>query len=141
VKQRPPEKHDEKHQGGEYEQQLAMKETRIKELENENFLLKVGKQAAEQVVTKLGDYIKEDREHYTTLMQQNNNQLAKYSRRVGQLETEIKHRQLKAPDRDTTAADHDDLDDAATIEAEFSEGPASAQDTPPHVAVNNSPQP
>jgi hypothetical protein len=126
VKQRPPEKHDEKHQAGEYEQELAMKEARIKELENENLLLKVGKQAAEQVVIKLGDYIKEDREHYTKLIQHNNNDVAKYSRRLGQLETEIKHRQLQAPDRDTTAADHDDLDDAATIEAEFSEGSASA---------------
>ena len=103
-------------------------ERRIKDLENENFLLKVGKQAAEQVVTKLGDYIKDDREHYSKLIQQNNDQLTKYSRRLGQLETEIKHRQLPAPDRDATTDDHDDLDDAATIEAEFSEGPATATD-------------
>jgi hypothetical protein len=94
----------------------------------ENFLLKVGKQAAEQVVTKLGDYIKDDREHYSKLIQQNNDQLTKYSRRLGQLETEIKHRQLPAPDRAATTDDHDDLDDAAAIEAEFSEGPAPATD-------------
>jgi hypothetical protein len=103
-------------------------ERRIKDLENENFLLKVGKQAAEQVVTKLGDYIKEDREHYSQLIQQNHDQLAKYSRRLGQLETEIKHRQLSAPERSATTDDRDDLDDAATIEAEFSEGPATATD-------------
>ena len=100
------------------------------DLENENFLLKVGKQAAEQVVTKLGDYIKEDREHYTKLIQQTNDNLAKYSRRVGQLETQIKHRQLPAPDRDATAddEDEDELDDATSIEAEFSEGPPPAAD-------------
>jgi hypothetical protein len=103
-------------------------ERRIKELENENFLLKVGKQAAEQVVTTLGNYIKEDREHYTKLIQQTNADVAKYSRRLGQLETEIKHRQLRAPDTDATTDDHNELEDAATIEAEFSEGlgPTSA---------------
>src|SRR5438105_9575376 len=141
MKQRSPEKQHEKHQEGEYEQQLAMQEARIKELENENLLLKVGKQAAEQVVIKLGDYIKDDREHYTKLIQQNNNDVAKYSRRLGQLETEMKHRQLQAPDFDATADDQDNLDDAATIEAEFSEGSAAAQERPSHVAVNNSPQP
>jgi hypothetical protein len=104
-------------------------ERRIKALENENFLLKVGKQAAEQVVTTLGNYIKEDREHYTKLMQETNTDVAKYSRRLGQLETEIKHRQLRAPDTDATSDDHDDLDDAATIEAEFSEGPGPASAT------------
>jgi hypothetical protein len=103
-------------------------ERRIKELENENFLLKVGKQAAEQVVTKLGDYIKEDREHYTKLIQQTNEDVAKYSRRLGQLETQIKYRQLPAPDNDATADDENDLDDATSIEAEFSEGPPPATD-------------
>jgi hypothetical protein len=102
-------------------------ERRIKKLENENLLLKVGKQAAEQVVTKLTDYIKEDREHYSNLIQKNTNQLAKYSRRLGQLETRVK--QLAAPDRDTTADDQDDLDDADAIEAEFSEGPGPASAT------------
>ena len=105
-------------------------ERRIKELENENFLLKVGKQAAEQMVIQLGDYIKDDRAQYTKLIQQTNEHVAKYSRRLGQLETDSKHRQLRAPDTDATTDDHDELDDAATIEAEFSEapGPASATD-------------
>jgi uncharacterized protein (DUF1778 family) len=126
VKRGTPDTQSEKHRTGEDEEQLTVMTARIKELENENFLLKVGKQAAEQVVTKLGDYIKEDREHYTKLIQQTNKDVAKYSRRLGQLETHIKHRQLSVPDRDTTDDDNDDLDDAATIEAEFSEGPASA---------------
>ena len=60
---------------------------------------------------------------------------------LGQLETEIKHRQLPAPDRDATADDQDALDDAATIEAEFSEGLSSGHDRPPQVTVNQSPQP
>ena len=128
VKRGTPDKHSEKHVTGEDKERLAEMKARIKELEDENFLLKVGKHAAEQVVTHLGDYIKEDREHYTTLIQQTNKDVAKYSRRLGQLETQIKHRQLPAPDRDATADDNDELDDAATIEAEFSEGPASATD-------------
>ena len=138
VKRGTPDTQGEKHAAGEHEQQLV---ARIKELENENFLLKVGKQAAEQVVTKLGDYIKDDREHYTKLIQQTSEDVAKYSRRLGQLETEIKHRQLPAPDRDATADDQDALDDAATIEAEFSEGFSSGHDMPPHVTVNQSPHP
>ena len=120
-------KQSEKHATGEHDEQLAEMQARIKELENENFILKVGKQAAEQVVTTLGQYVKEDREHYTKLIQQTNADVAKYSRRLGQLETHIKHRQLPAPDRDTTA-DDDELDDATTIEAEFSEGPPPATD-------------
>jgi hypothetical protein len=128
VKRGTPDKHSEKHVTGEDEEQLAEMKARIKELEDENFLLKVGKQAAEQVVTHLGDYIKEDREHYTKLIQQTNEDVAKYSRRLGQLETEIKHRQLPKPNRDTTTGDEEHLDDAPTIEAEFREGPASMPD-------------
>jgi hypothetical protein len=136
------EKQSEKHAAGENGEQLAAMQARIKELEDENFILKVGKQAAEQVVTKLGDYIKEDREHYTKLIQQTNEGIAKYSRRVGQLETRMKYRQLPAPDRDATADedDVDDFDDAATIEAEFSDGAASEHDTASHVSINQSPQ-
>jgi hypothetical protein len=132
VKHGTPEKQREKHTTGEDDEQLAQEnaemKARLKELENENFLLRVGKQAAEQVVTKLGDYIKEDRENYTKLIMQTNEHVAKYSRRLGQLKTAIKHRQLPAPDSDTTAADEDDLDDATTIEAEFHEGPTPATD-------------
>jgi hypothetical protein len=133
VKRGTPDTQGEKHATGEHDEQLAKEhaemKARLKELENENFLLKVGKQAAEQVVTKLGDYIKDDREHYTKLIQQTNADVAKYSRRLGQLETQIKHRQLPAPDRDTTA-DDDESDDATSIEAEFSDGPPSATEHP-----------
>ena len=101
---------------------------RIKELETENFSLKVAKQVAETVVTKLGGYIKDDREHYTKLIQQTTKDVAKYSRRLGQLETAIKQRRLPMPDSDATA-DDEDFDDAATIEAEFSEGPGPASAT------------
>jgi hypothetical protein len=61
--------------------------------------------------------------------QENNEKLVKYGRRLGQLETEVK--QLKAPDdHDATADDEEDLDDAATIEAEFREAPTSAPENP-----------
>jgi hypothetical protein len=123
VKHGTPDKQSEKHATGEHDEQLAEMQARIKELENENFILKVGKQAAEQVVTTLGQYVKEDREHYTKLIQKTNEDVAKYSRRLGQLETQIKHRQLPAPGSDTTADDDDEIDDATTIEAEFNEGP------------------
>ena len=103
---------------------------RLKELENENLLLKVGKLAAEKFATELGGYIKEDREHYTQLIQKTNDNVAKYSRRLGQLETAIKHRQLPAPDRDATTDDDDELDDATSIEAEFSEGPPPTTEHP-----------
>jgi hypothetical protein len=102
---------------------------RIKELEEENFSLKVSKQVAETVVTKLGGYIKDDREHYTKLIQQTTKDIAKYSRRLGQLETAIKQRRLPVPDIDATDDDKDEFDDAA-IEAEFSEGPTPATDQP-----------
>jgi hypothetical protein len=132
VKRGTPEKQGGKHSTGEHDEQLAKEhaemKARLKELENENFLLKVGKQAAEQVATKLGDYIKEDREHYTKLIQQTNADVAKYSRRLGQLETQIKYRQLPAADQSATADDEDEIDDAPTFEAEFSEGPSPATD-------------
>jgi hypothetical protein len=53
-------------------------------------------------------------------------EIVKQSKRVGQLETRIKYRQLPAPDRDMTTDDEDDLDDATTIEAEFNERPTPA---------------
>jgi hypothetical protein len=129
VKHGTPDKQGGKHAAGEYEEQLAAREARIKELENENFSLKVGKQVAETVVTQLGGYIKDDREHYTKLIQQTTKDIAKYSRRLGQLETAIKQRRLPVPDIDATDDDKDEFDDAA-IEAEFSEGPPPATDQP-----------
>jgi hypothetical protein len=128
VKHGTPEKQSEKHARGEQEEQLVEMKARIKELENENLLLKVGKLAAEKFATELGDYIKEDREHYTKLIQQTHKDVAKYSRRLGQLETAIKHRQLPAPDSDATADDDEEFDDATSIEAEFNERPSLATD-------------
>jgi len=127
----------ETHENSTSETAIEEYEQRIKALEDENFLLKVGKHAAEQVVTMVRQQIKDDRDHYTKIVEQNNDKVTKYSRRLGQLETEIKHRQLTAPDRDTTIGDQDDLDDAATIEAEFSEAPASVHDTRAHVPRND----
>jgi hypothetical protein len=145
VKHGTPEKQREKHPTGEYDEQLAKEnaemKARLKELENENFLLKVGKQAAEQVVTKLGDYIKEDRENFTKLILQTNEHVAKYSRRLGQLEIQIKHRQLPAPDSDATADDDDELDDATSIEAEFSETPHAVQHESDNFYPNNATRP
>jgi len=129
MKRGTPDTQGEKHATGEQEEHLTEMKARIKELENENILLKVGKLAAEKFATELGGYIKEDREHYTKLIQKTNDDVAKYSRRLGQLETAIKHRQLPAPDRDATA-DDDEIDDATSIEAEFSEGPPSATEHP-----------
>src|SRR3712207_4571983 len=63
VKHGTPEKQSEKQATGEYDEQLvkenAAMKARLKELESENLLLKVGKLAAEKFATELGGYIKE----------------------------------------------------------------------------------
>ena len=109
-------------------------EQKLKELEDKIFNLEVDKRAKDQVVTVLRDQLKGDRDHYTNLLQDNNDKLAKYSRRLGQLETEVK--QLKAPDRDPTADDRDDLDDRATIEAEFSEPDVLGEEPQSSVSIH-----
>jgi len=109
-------------------------EKKMKELEDKIFNLEVDKRAKDQVVTMLRDQLKDDRDHYGHLLIQNTDKLAKYSRRLGQLETEVK--QLKAPDRDTTADDTDNLDDGAAIEAEFNEEDTRADDQPTRVSIN-----
>src|SRR5882724_13161983 len=109
-------------------------EKKMKELEDKIYNLEIDKRAKDQVVTMLRDQLKDDRDHYGHLLIQNTDKLAKYSRRLGQLETEVK--QLKAPDRDTTADDTDDLDDGAAIEAEFNEADTRGEDQPTRVSIN-----
>ena len=112
-------------------------EKKMKDLEDKIFNLEVDKRAKDQVVTMLRDQLKEDRDHYGNLLLQNTDKLAKYSRRLGQLETEVK--QLKAPDPDTTADDTDDLDDGAAIAAEFSEADMRRENEHTRVLTNEQP--
>jgi hypothetical protein len=123
VKRGTPDTQGEKHATGEHDEQLAAMEARIKELENKNFNLEIDKRAKEEVIGLM-------REEITKQLTAFSSEIVKQSRRVGQLETRIKYRQLPAPDSDTTADDEDDLDDATTIEAEFSEGPPPATEHP-----------
>jgi soluble cytochrome b562 len=122
VKQRPPDTHDEK-QGGEYAQKFAVMEARIKELENENFNLEIDKRSREQVIGMM-------REQMTLELTTFTAEITKQSRRVGQLETEM--RQIAAPARDKQPTPDDrrrTLNDSATIDAEYRDTDAS---TPPH---------
>jgi len=109
-------------------------EAKLKALEDTIFNLEVDKRAKDQMVTMLRDQLTVDRDHYTNLLQVNTDKLTKYSRRLGQLETEVK--QLKAPDRDPTADDRDDLDDRATIEAEFSEPDVLGEEPQSSVSIH-----
>src|SRR5262249_3320055 len=90
VKRGTPEKRDEK-QTGEYEEQLVAMGARIKELENKNFTLEIDKSAREQVVNLMREQMAHQTKEFSA-------QIAQQSRRVGQLETEM--RLLTAPDRD-----------------------------------------
>jgi ATP-dependent Lon protease len=133
MKHSTPEKQGEKHAIGEYEERMKEMEARIKELENEKLTLEIDKRVREQMVGMLRDQMTQQTQTFSK-------ELTQQSRRVGQLETEM--RQLMAPSRDRRPTrGTPDLDDAATIEAEFSDGPASEHDTPSHVSVNQSPQP
>ena len=109
-------------------------EHKLKALEDTIFNLEVDKRAKDQMVTMLRDQLTVDRDHYTNLLQVNTDKLTKYSRRLGQLETEVK--QLKAPDRDTSADDRDDIADREAIEAEFSEADALAEEQQSNVSMN-----
>jgi uncharacterized coiled-coil protein SlyX len=112
VKRGTPEKHDEKHRIGEYEEKLAAQEARIKELENEKFNLEIDKRARDQVVGMLREQFTEQTKEFST-------HLTQQSRRVGQLETQM--RQLTGPrrDRSPTRDDSATLDDGDAIDAEF----------------------
>ena len=127
VKRTTDEKRERKTESEEYEKKM-------KELEDKIFNLEVDKRAKDQVVTMLRDQLKDDRDHYGQLLVQHTDKIAKYGRRLGQLETEVK--QLKAPDRDTTTDDTDDLDDSAAIEAEFNEADTLDDNQPTRVSIN-----
>ena len=131
VKQSAPEKRDEKHRIGEYEERLAAQDARIKELENVNFNLEIDKRAREQIVGIL-------REQMTQQTKEFSAQLTQQSRRVGQLETEM--RQLMAPSRDRrpTRDDRHTMDDDGAIDVEYRESDESSQVNHDDVATNAS---
>jgi hypothetical protein len=113
MKHGTPEKPGEKQRIGEYEERLAAQEARIKELENQNFNLEIDKRARDQVVGLMRDQMSQQTKDFSEHMM-------KTSRRVGQLETEM--RQLTAPRRNSrpTGDDHTTVDDEA-IDAEYRE--------------------
>ena len=134
MKRSTPEKQDDKHHAGEYEEQVAAMSARIKELENEKFNLEITKRASEQVVGILREQMSQQTQLFST-------ELSQQSRRVGQLETEM--RQLTAPrnDRLPTRDDNRSDDDGGVKEAEFSEASAAEHEPSPNVSLNNQPQP
>jgi ATP-dependent Lon protease len=118
MKHSPLEKQAEKHAVGEYAEHMKEMEVRIKELENEKMNLEIDKRVREQMVGLLREQMTEQTKVFST-------ELTQTSRRVGQLETEM--RQLMAPSRDRrpTRDDVPDMDDKA-IEAEYRDPHASA---------------
>ena len=117
MKHSTPEKQAEKHAIGEYEERMKEMEARIKELENEKMNLEIDKRVREQMVGMMREQMTEQTKIFST-------ELMQTSRRVGQLETEM--RQLMAPSRDRrpTRDDVPDMDDEA-IEAEYRDPHAS----------------
>jgi hypothetical protein len=132
VKHGTPEKHEEKRAPGEYEERMKEMEARIKELENEKFNLEIDKRARDQVVGMLREQMTQQTQVFST-------QISQTSRRVGQLETEM--RQLMAPRRDRrpTRDDVPDLVDEA-IDAEYRDTRESAGANLDDVSTN-APQP
>lgn len=133
VKQGTPDKHGEKHGIGEYEQQLAVMEARIKELENEKFNLEIDKRSREQIIGMMREQMALELKTFTA-------EITRQSRRVGELETEM--RQLKAPDRGRPPVPDGRrrlFDDGAAIDAEYrdADGPTDA----PHPDVSLHEQP
>ena len=119
VKRGTPEKHDDKHAIGELEERLAALEARNKELENEKFNLEIDKRARDQIVGIMRDQMNQQTKVFSS-------ELTQQSRRVGQLETEM--RQLMAPERDRrpTRDDSRTVDDGNAIEAEYHDRNAPA---------------
>ena len=105
-------------------------EARIKELENEKFNLEIDKRARDQIVGMLREQMTQQTQVFST-------ELTQQSRRVGQLETEM--RQLMAPRRDRrpTRDDVQESDDEA-IEAESRDTHASATSNLDDVSTNAS---
>jgi hypothetical protein len=133
MKHGTPEKQGEKQRLGEYEERLAAQEARIKELENQNFNLEIDKRARDQVVGLM-------REQMTQQTKDFSEHMMTTSRRVGQLETEM--RQLTAPRRDSrpTADDRKTVDDGGAIDAEYREPNETAPSNFNNVSTNP-PQP
>ena len=134
MKHGTPEKRDEKHAAGEDDKAVEAMKARIKELEVQNLNLEIGKRASEQFVGML-------REEITQQVQVFSTQLTQTSRRVGQLETEM--RLLKAPDRDRHATRDDSAarDGATPIDAEFIEESRTSHDGRDNVQTNHASQP
>ena len=133
VKHSTPEKQSEKHARGEYEDRMQEMEVRMKELENQNFNLEIDKRARDQIVSMLRDQMSQQTKVFST-------ELTQQSRRVGQLETEM--RQLMAPRRDKqpTSDDRETLDDRVAIDAEFRDPNEAATSNFDDVSTN-APQP
>jgi hypothetical protein len=130
VKHSTLEKREEKHDIGDNEERMKEMEARIKELENEKLNLEIDKRVRDQMVGMLRDQMTQQTKIFST-------ELTQTSRRVGQLETEM--RQLMAPrrDRQPTRDDVPDSDDEA-IEAEYRDTPASAPSNLDDVSTNAS---
>jgi chromosome segregation ATPase len=129
VKHGTPEKHDEKPHAGDNEGRIQELEARLKEVENQNFNLEIDKRARDQIVGIL-------REQMTQQTKEFSGQLTQQSRRVGQLETEM--RQLMAPRRDSrpTADDRETVDDGRAIDAEYHETHESAPSNREDISTN-----
>jgi hypothetical protein len=130
VKQGTPEKRGEKQAVGEYEQRIAELEARNKALENDKFNLEIDKRARDQIVGMLREQMSQQTQVFST-------ELTQQSRRVGQLETEM--RQLMAPRRDRrpTRDDVQDMEDEV-IDAEYRDTHASAASNLNDVSTNAS---
>jgi hypothetical protein len=132
VKHGTPDKQGVQHARGEYEQRIAELEARAKELENEKFNLEIDKRARDQIVSMLREQMSQQTKVFSA-------ELTQQSRRVGQLETEM--RQLMPPRRDRrpTRDDLPNINDEA-IEAEYHDTDESAALNLDDVSTN-APQP
>jgi hypothetical protein len=132
VKRSAPDKREEKQHEGEYEARIQELEARLKEMENEKLNLEIDKRVREQMVGMLREQMTQQTQVFST-------ELTQQSRRVGQLETEM--RQLMAPRRDRRPT-RDDLpeSDDEVIEAEYRDTPASSASHLDDVSTN-APQP
>ena len=123
MKRGTPEKQSDKHPAGEEEHELEALKARVKELEVQNLNLEIGKRASEQFVGMMRDQMNQQVKEFST-------HLTETSRRVGQLETEM--RQLTAPrdDRRPTRDDRESRDVGGPIDAEIIE-PSRAEEREP----------
>ena len=94
------------------EERIAALEAEKKKLEDEKLSLEIDKRARDQIVGMLRDQMNQQTQVFSS-------ELTQQSRRVGQLETEM--RQLMAPERDRrpTRDNRRTVDDGDAIEAEY----------------------